>query len=106
MGNSRIRVWLLGSLLVMLLVTGCGGYPKMGPDAVNMAQALYSLCNQKRSDALPKAEAKIVELAADGAIQPHEAEYLSRVIALGKDGHWEKAMLECRAMMEDQLVEK
>ncbi len=101
--NSKLRTLSLLSLPLLTFLSGCGSYPTMSPPAVEMARALYTVCNQKREPALNLAAEKISSLRSDNSITEAELKYLNNIIDIASQGKWETAMLECRQMMEDQV---
>lgn len=89
-------------LVALCCLPGCG-YPEVSPRTYEIAKALYSVSNLKRTEGIPKVETLIADSLQAGEITDREADYLNEIVECCRDGKWESAQRECRELMEDQV---
>lgn len=102
-GYSRKHRW--GIVLVALFVmqfNACG-YPEVSPKTYEISKALYSVCNQKNKERLETVTKLIEKSLSNEEISDSEADMLNEIVAQAQADEWEKAMLESRTLMEDQV---
>lgn len=90
---------VIGLLIIQI---GCG-YPEVSPATYELAKALYSACNRQRVEHLDIASDLLETKVASEELSQTEAEWLREIIADGRQGHWDVATREARALMEDQV---
>lgn len=100
--NLRLFLQLVGLLTISAFFPGCG-YPEVSPKAYELTKALYSATNLKQVERLNAVESLIEEAVKAQEITAQEADYLSDIITRAREGDWEKAQEETRALMEDQI---
>lgn len=90
------------AILCCLVVSGCG-YPEVSPKTYQIAKALYSVSNLKRTDGIENVEELISKSLQAEEISDTEADYLQEIVHHCRDGEWDDAQQECRRLMEDQV---
>ncbi len=95
-------IWMPTAILVFLL-SGCGGYGEVSPNAYEYAQALYSITNRQSVDGLDRIEEQISTALERSEITETEAPWLKDIVSDAREGNWESANSAARRMMEDQL---
>jgi len=96
-------------VLACLLLLGLAAWwysqssPKLSERHYDMTLALYRICNQQDADALQRFEAKVLKTSEDegdvGTLPPS----LQGILDDARSGNWERAMLECREVMDSQI---
>jgi hypothetical protein len=88
-----------------VLVCGCG-YPAVTPDGYEFAKALHTALLERDEATLPVAEKWLAEAAADGRVGATERELFAEQIERAREGEWESAAAEVRALLSAQNVEE
>ena len=89
--------------VLLLLLTGCGGYGDVSYTTYRYAQALYSITNRRAAEKLDQVTTQIDSARSSGQLSKREARWLEEIIADAREGNWQHANLACRTMMEDQV---
>ena len=90
-------------VLVILALSGCGGYGEMSPLAYEYAKALYSVCNRQDQGRLELLRERIISSREQAELTARESDWLTDIIASADEGDWESAVLSTRRLMEDQV---
>lgn len=99
----------LGLAVVVFAVLGIvyyftlPAYPKISPMAYEYATALYSACNQETPEKLDVLTELIDRSHSAREIDAQESKWLHAIVDRGRDGQWQKAVAECRVMLECQV---
>ena len=96
-----VRSRLVSILLVTFLLSGCW-YGKVSPRTYEIAKALYSVCNQKKTEKLEQVTELIASSLEENKISQREAKWLHQIIEQATKENWDTAMQESRQIMEDQ----
>lgn len=91
--------WLL--CLLVPLTSGCG-YPRVSPEAFELAKAVDNLCNLRDATQLPRAREIIIERHEAGDISNQELGWLSTILDQAEAGNWEAAMQSSRKLLLSQ----
>lgn len=109
LGRSRRR-WLFGVAglgAVALLVVwwpGCRQYPAVTrKESLKLMKLLYAACNTKDEKRLTEVEKGIERLTREGKMTQAEKEGFDKIIAMAKDGKWEKAEDAAFKFAQDQV---
>jgi|GEM_PF-576102 len=95
---NRIRTLAVACLIG---AAGCG-YPEVSPRTYELATALYSACNRRSEEHLEKVEALTEAARESGEITDRESQWIREIVEQARNGEWEPATLESRALLEDQ----
>lgn len=95
----RICLWLL----LLVLITGCGGYGEVSPTAYEYAKALYSIANRQAGDRLESVSEQIQSARKSGDLSEQEESWLSDIIRDARNGRWESARRASWRIMQDQI---
>lgn len=99
--SDQIRAVLL---IAAVAITGCGRpYAGASERSYEIATSLVTITARKMDGKLNDVETLISESLTANEIQPHEAEYLSEIIADAKAGNWEQAQTSARQILNDQV---
>jgi hypothetical protein len=79
-------------------------YPPVSPAAYRCTTALYTVCNQRASQRLPKIVEVVQQTHARGELQPSERAWLLAIIEAADAGDWQAAAAECRELLECQVT--
>ncbi|MCG8651433.1 MAG: hypothetical protein MI861_16450 [Pirellulales bacterium] len=79
------------------------GYGEISPLGYQYATALYSCCNQCDQERLEKISQMIDESHQKQELDAKEKGWLLAIIQQGRQGQWESAAAEVRALMVDQV---
>ena len=90
-------------LVVLVVLSGCGGFGKVESFAYEQVKSLYTVCNQKNSEQLERVAEKIAEARAIGELSSQEVDWLEAIIADARSGQWKDAAAECRQLLEAQV---
>lgn len=99
--NAR-TAWASLLLLTAAHLVGCG-YSQVSPTTYELAKALFSITNRQATDMLAKAEARIDQAVKAEQISQQEAQWLTEIVELARDGDWASAHAAARRLMEDQI---
>jgi len=72
------------------------------PKAYEISKAFYSACNRKNTEHLVKVTRFVQESVNAGELTAEEKAWFEHIIATAENGDWHKAMLDARAIMEEQ----
>lgn len=90
-------------LAVACLIGAAGcGYPEVSPKTYELVKALYSACNRRSEEHLEKVEALTEAARESGEITDRESQWIREIVEQARNGEWEPATLESRAILEDQ----
>lgn len=90
-------------LLLLLVLSGCDAYDKVGPLAYDHANSLYTVCNQKKTEQLDRIAERIAKARENGDLSAQETEWLKAIIEDARSGEWKVAAGKCRELMEAQV---
>lgn len=96
--GRRLIVLLLGGALL----TGCGGYPKVGPAAFELAKVLYTVCNAENEEQLEEFRDLVKDKHQNGELTDEERSLLLEIADTADAGHWDRAEREARQLLLDQ----
>jgi hypothetical protein len=95
-------MWLAAALM-MMTTSGCAQYGPVSRHAYDYATALYSATNGKAADRVDEIDRRIQADRDAGNLTPDEADSLVAIIADAREGEWQSAAGDCRALMEAQV---
>ena len=98
--NTTASTAASGMLLVLLV--GCGGYPEVSPQALELAKAVDNLCNLQDASQIDQAREIVLNEHGAGAITEAEHSYLLNILDMAASGDWDAAQQESRRLLEDQ----
>ncbi len=84
------------------MLVGCGGYPEVSPQAVELAKAVDNLCNLRDVSQIAQAREIVQNEHGAGAITEDEHSYLLNILDTAASGDWDAAQQESRRLLEDQ----
>ena len=90
-------------MLALAMLPGCGQrYSNASDSACNIAVALVSAASSRKLSTVERVETVIDRERASGQITATEAEFLHRIAAHCRDGAWDEANREARAVIAAQ----
>lgn len=95
---------LIGSMALVLLC-GCGpSYPRVhSQESLQLLLALRTACSTQNAERLHKVETALEMARREGKVTEAEAEALSRIIEMARQGNWHQAERACRSFQKAQL---
>ncbi len=100
-GSSHwCRAFSWGTVFAVIM-SGCG-YPEVSPKTYEVANALYAAANRQSTEHIDKAAVLTDELLAAGEISDREAGWLKAIAEQARNGDWDSAAAEARALIADQ----
>ncbi len=96
---------MISVLLTCLLAWGCGpSYPKIhSRESLEILLALRTACSTQNLERLRKVEKALDQARKEGKLSQEEADTLSRIVELAREGHWQQAEQACRAFQKAQV---
>ncbi len=103
MANSARTVFVLLPGLAALLLSGCGGSPKLETEeATSTCDALYTAITSRRPQLLEDSENRLKQLKNDGKLSVEAFESLTEIIQQARSGDWQGAAEELDGLIRDQ----
>jgi hypothetical protein len=107
MFDRGIIFWVGGAVLLaiagVLIAILNSGYGELSSRGYELAIATVSACNQRDTERLAEIESLVREAEGQAAISTQEANWLLKIVALGKGGQWQQADRRVRKLMEAQI---
>lgn len=104
--NSKLlrRAVSLAAIAAALLIlpAGCGGYPEVSAEALELAKAVDNLCNLQEPTQIESARETIRSEHSAGNISDIEQTFLLDILDTADAGDWDAAQQESRRLLEDQ----
>ncbi|MBM4073549.1 MAG: hypothetical protein FJ271_32200 [Planctomycetes bacterium] len=107
--RSRFK-WLLVTLATLAVAVtvvwwpGCKQYPEVtSAESLSLMKLLYNACNTRDLDKLSRVEQGIDRLASEGKMSAGEQDAFRAIIAIAKQGDWQRAQERSLRFARDQV---
>lgn len=106
--GGAARIWSMVGVVIILLVIvwrpGCRAYsPVTSREGMQVIKRLYTVCDSRDADKLGVLEQDITNLLSSGKISESEKTTFDSIIALGRNGEWDRAEAAAMKLADDQV---